>query len=97
MAKYDYKKNPIWVDHIEDEENGIVIQRGTPHTAKKMNNMEEGIKQANDNANVNIDGLAKHKDEKLPHIVENLDTKKKYYYGLQVKDGNPQLVCKEVV
>lgn len=43
---YEDEYTPLeWVDHVEDEE-GNVIQQGTPVSQKKLNRMESGIHTA---------------------------------------------------
>ena len=39
--------------------------------------------------------LATHKDSIMPHLIRNLDTGKKYRYGLQIKDGGTQFISEE--
>lgn len=52
----EYQKQE-WIDHIVDEETGIVRQRGTPHSQDRMNHMEEGIYQANIKGNLSLQEL----------------------------------------
>lgn len=37
-----------WIDHIEDEATGEVIQQGTPMSKRTFGHMDEGIKKATD-------------------------------------------------
>lgn len=46
-----------WIDHIVDEETGIVKQRGTPHSQDRMNHMEDGIYMANKKSNLSLQEL----------------------------------------
>lgn len=44
MDKFIYEPHE-WIDHIEDEDTGEVIQEGTPWCEKYMNHIEQGIYQ----------------------------------------------------
>ena len=46
-----------WIDHIVDEETGIVKQMGTPHSQDRMNHMEDGIYMANKKSNLSLQEL----------------------------------------
>lgn len=52
----EYAKQ-TWIDHIVDEETGIVKQRGTPHSQDRMNHMEDGIYMANKKGNLSLQEL----------------------------------------
>lgn len=46
-----------WIDHIKNIETGEVIQKGTPISARNLNNMEEGIDFNNTQTRVNKSDL----------------------------------------
>lgn len=55
----EYEKQ-TWIDHIVDDETGIVKQRGTAHSQDRMNHLEDGIYNANKKGNIailNIDNI----------------------------------------
>lgn len=56
VDRSEYEKQ-TWIDHIVDEETGIVKQWGTPHSAKRMNHMEQGIFDANRKGNLSLEEI----------------------------------------
>ncbi|EPR07752.1 glycine-rich domain-containing protein [Ruminiclostridium papyrosolvens] len=63
-----YQKT-TWIDHIVDPESGQVLQQGTRFTAEKMNNIEQGIEDAQNLASNTQSVLKQYTDDKIAELI----------------------------
>ena len=68
----------FWTDRIKDPITGEIIQPGVPVNARRLNNMEDGIKNTHDNARV-----AMTRTEFL--VIDALDLRMMYEFDHQAR------------
>lgn len=78
----------IWQDHVVDQ-NGQVIQQGTPLSARNMNSIENGIFEAYELSNVLLQQMMQHQrliaDQEGEVQVINLTNTQSYPFNNSLK------------
>lgn len=85
------------IDNVNQRVSNIIAQSGSSDTEVVDARYDEINDVLYALLKDRLTALTQHTKESMPHVVSDLDTGKKYKYGLQIQNGVTQFIYEEVV